>query len=64
MLNTLRFKYFTYLNILFLFFFFYQYIITDTFKNIKTLSPGTNVLGVPGKNHKKKFLIKKLTKNN
>ena len=45
------------------FFFFYRYIIAHTFKNIKTLSPGTNILGVPGKN-KKKFLIKKLTKTN
>ena len=45
-------------------FFFYRYISTHTFKNMKTLSPGTNILGVPGKKHKKKFLIKKLTKNN
>ena len=33
-------------------FFFYRYIITHTFKNTKTLSPGTNILGVPGKNQK------------
>ena len=32
-------------------------------RNIKTLSAGTNKLGVPGKNIKKKFLIKELTKN-
>ena len=32
--------------------------------NIKTLSPGTNILGAAGKKHKTKFLIKKLTKNN
>ena len=32
--------------------------------NIKILSPGTNILGVPGKNIKKKNLINKLTKNN
>ena len=35
-----------------LFFFFYRYIIAHTFKNIKTLSPGTNILGVPGKKQK------------
>ena len=34
------------------FFFFYWYIIAHTFKNIKTLSPGTNILGVPGKKQK------------
>ena len=34
------------------FLFFYQYIIAHTFKNIKTLSPGTNILGVPGKKQK------------
>ena len=33
-------------------FFFYRCIITHTFKNIKTLSPGTNILGVPGKKQK------------
>ena len=35
-----------------LFFFFNRYIIAHTFKNIKTLSPGTNILGVPGKKQK------------
>ena len=45
------------------FFFFYQYIIAHTFKNTKTLSPGTNILGVPGKKQKE-ILIKKLTKTN
>ena len=34
------------------FLFFYRYIIAHTFKNIKTLSPGTNILGVPGKKQK------------
>ena len=34
------------------FFFFYRYIITHTFKNIKTLSPVTYILEVPGKNQK------------
>ena len=34
------------------FFFLYRYIIAHTFKNIKTLSPGTNILGVPGKKQK------------
>ena len=47
-----------------LLFFFYRYIIAHTFKNKKASSPGTNILRVPGKKHKKKFLIKKLTKNN
>ena len=32
--------------------------------NLKSLSLGTNILGVLGKNIKKKFLIKKLTKKN
>ena len=32
---------------------FYRYIIAHTFKNIKTLSPGTNILGVPGKKTKR-----------
>ena len=32
-----------------IFFFFYRYIIAHTFKNIKTLSPGTSILGEPGK---------------
>ena len=31
------------------FFFLCRYIIAHTFKNIKALSPGTNILGVPGK---------------
>ena len=35
------------------FFFFYRYITTHTFfKNIKTLSPGTNILEVLGKKQK------------
>ena len=34
------------------FLFFYRYIIVHTFKNIKTLSPGTNILRVPGKKQK------------
>ena len=34
------------------FFFFHRFIIAHTFKNIKTLSPGTNILGVPGKKQK------------
>ena len=36
----------------FFFFFFYRYIIAHTFKNIKTVSPGTNILVVPGKKQK------------
>ena len=44
-------------------FFFYRYIITYTFKNIKEQSPGTNISGVPRKKHKNKFQIEKLTKN-
>ena len=36
----------------FLGFLFCRYIITHTFKNIRTLSPGTNILGVPAKKQK------------
>ena len=45
-------KVFTMVFFLFFCFFFYEYIIAHTFKNIKTLSPGTNILGVPGKKQK------------
>ena len=34
------------------YFFLYRYIIAHTFKKIKTLSPGTNILVVPGKKQK------------
>ena len=36
----------------FFFFFFYRYIVKNKFKIIKTLSPGTDILGVPGKKQK------------
>ena len=32
--------------------FFYRYIITHIFRNVKALSPGTNILAVPGKKQK------------
>ena len=46
-------------------FFFYQYIITHTFKQHKNTITRFKYIGSTWKRHKKKFLIKKkLTKNN
>ena len=47
---------------MFIIIYIYIYILLHIrLNNKKTLSPGTNILGVPGKN-KKKFLVKKKQK--